>query len=99
MGRISGDGDILVDIDEAALILKCTRRTVFNYIRRGNLIAHRIESSKKTWLEGIEVTRFAQVDKTLRSPKSAKEPSHWKVLRRFHTNLFPELLQSESSPK
>ena len=91
MGRITGEGDLLLDVNEAANLLKCTRRTVFNYLRRGVLVSHRVEGSKKTWLENAKVVGLTQIDKTSGSPESPKLPSHWKTLKRFHPGLFPEL--------
>lgn len=90
MGRIAADGEVFVDVDEAAAFLNTSRRTIFNRIKSGRLSSRKLEGSKKLWLPLSDLEREVSEKSGPRgSPEVRVDPGRMKWLRRWHPEIFP----------
>jgi len=80
-------GEHLVDADEAASLLRRTRRTVTRMIACGRLKKVRVPKSKKAWLRLKDVELASGFGTSL---ERDGEPPHYRFLRRWHPEIFKE---------
>jgi hypothetical protein len=87
-------------VDETAVILKRTNRTVHNLLRRGKLTPHRFDDSKRTWINLDEIEEHLMERAGATGHPGVKTNSNrMKWLRRWHPEIFPHSSGSGNSPK